>query len=382
MRNIKIIFSVLIFIFFINFLLGNFCFAAEDVEINFFYSDRCPHCAAEKIFLKELEIKYPEIEINYHSVTDPASLEVFKKLCEKCAEAEKYLGLVPLTFVEDDFFPGFDDEKGIGKKIEDSIQKHIEGFSKDNGETKKTITLPIIGRIDIDNYSLPLQTIILGFFDGFNVCSLGALVLILGLVLALRSRFKIFLFGGIFILITAIIYGILIFLWYQLFNLLVSYMKMMQALIGLLGVGGGFYFLKEFIKFRKQGPVCEMGNGGLISNLSSKMQELMKNPRSTVLVITSIIGFAAIITIVEFPCSAVVPVLFAGILANSGISGLEYLLYIALFVFFYMFDEVLIFLVACFTMNIWFASPKFVTWLTLAEAFMFFVLGFYYLIGF
>lgn len=375
---------VLLFLFFIFFGFNNlnFCFAAEYVEINFFYSDRCPHCATEKIFLEKIKTKYPEVKINYRSMTDPASLEVFKKLCERCPEAEKYLGLVPLTFVEDDFFPGFDNEQGIGKKIENSIQRHIEGFPKDNGEKKKTINLPVIGEIDINNYSLPLQTIILGFFDGFNVCSLGALVLILGLVLSLRSRFKIFLFGGIFILITAVVYGALIFLWYQLFNFLASYMKIMQVLIGFLGIGGGIYFLREFVKFRKKGPTCEMGSSGLISNLSFKMQELMKNPRSTLLIIVSVISFAAVITIVEFPCSAVVPVFFAGILANAGISGLEYLLYIALFVLFYMIDEIVIFLVACSTMKIWFASPKFVTWLTLAEAIMFFALGFYYLIGF
>jgi len=380
MRNRKIIFSLFIIVFFISLLSENFCFASERVEINFFYSDRCPHCAAEKIFLKELETKYPQIEINYYLAIDPASIEAFNELCKKYVEAEKYLGLVPLTFIGDDFFPGFDDENNIGLNIENAIRKQLKYPLLGKGRGK--IKIPILGEIYLEYYSLPLQTIILGFFDGFNVCSLGALVLILGLVLALRSRFKIFLFGGIFILITAVIYGILIFLWYQLFNLLASYMKTMQILIGLLGVGGGIYFLREFLKFRKKGPTCEMVSGGLISNLSSKMQELMKNPRSTILIITSIIGFAAVITIVEFPCSAVVPVLFAGILANSGISGLEYLLYIALFVFFYMLDEILIFLVACFTLNIWFASPKFVTWLTLAEAIMFFVLGFYYLIGF
>lgn len=376
-----IILPILFFIFFgLNNL--NFCFASGYVEINFFYSDRCPHCAAEKIFLEKIKTKYPEVKINYLLATEPASFEVFKQLCQKGVDAEKYLGLVPLTFVEDDFFPGFDDEQGIGKSIEDSIQNHIKGLSEEKEKNKKTINLPIIGEINVDNYSLPLQTIILGFFDGFNVCSLGALVLILGLVLALRSRFKIFLFGGIFILITAVIYGILIFLWYQLFNLLASYMKVMEILIGLLGIGGGFYFLKEFLRFRKKGPTCETGGGGLISNLSSKMQELMKNPKSTVLIVVSVISFAAVITVVEFPCSAVVPVLFAGILANAGVSGLEYILYIALFVLFYMIDEIIVFLIACFTMNIWFASPRFVTWLTLAESIMFFVLGFYYLIGF
>ena len=42
--------------------------------------------------------------------------------------------------------------------------------------------IPLIGEIDLAKYSLPAQAVVLGFFDGFNVYSLGALVLILGLV--------------------------------------------------------------------------------------------------------------------------------------------------------------------------------------------------------
>jgi len=387
--------SKFIFLIFISLILGLFLsgtilgpqkqvsFAAEEkdlIEINFFYGATCPHCTQEEIFLEKIEQRYTKVKINSYLITDSQSVEILKQLCEKCEEAGKYIGLVPLTFINDDFFLGFDNDENIGRDIENSIRKQLGYplFPKKGGP----ITLPLLGEINIGSYSLPLQAVILGFFDGFNVCSLGALILILGLVLALRSRIKILIFGGMFIVISAIIYGFLILLWYQLFSLLSSYMKAMQVLMGLLGIGGGIYFLREFIKFRKRGPVCETDTGGVVSKLSSRMQEFMKNPRNPLIMLGGIVLFAAVITIVEFPCSAVVPVFFAGILAESQLSTFHYLLYIGIFVFFYMLDEIIIFLIAFFTMSLWFASKKFITWITLLEAIMFFLFGFYYLIGF
>ena len=351
-----------------------------DLEIDFFYSKTCVHCIAEQKFLDEIEIKYPQIKINRHLNNDPKNHELLRELLKK-HDAEKYFGAVPLTFIGDDFIPGFDSPEKIGKQIEESIQKQLEGKNEpdQNLDGSKLI---VKFKIDISKYSLPVLAIILGTLDGFNICSLGALILILGLVLALRSRKKILLFGGLFILTTAVIYGILIILWHQLFSILAPYQKLMTILIGILGIGGGIYFLKEFIKFKKQGPACKTVDSGIVTKFSSKIQKTLKNPKSILAVIISILLFAAVITIVEFPCSAAVPVIFAGVLAKAQLPAVLYFLYIALFVLLYMLDEILIFLIALFTMKLWLTSPKFVTWITLVEAIILFLLGFYYLIGF
>jgi len=242
------------------------------------------------------------------------------------------------------------------------------------------VTLPLVGKIDLKAYSLPVLAVVLGVLDGFNVCSLGALVLILGLVLAIGSRKKTLLFGSIFILTTAFVYGLLIFIWYQIFSFLIPYIRIMQILIGLLGIGGAIYFFKQFLKFRKYGPACEITPGkGIMSKFSLKFQDSLKNSRNIILLLVTVLLFAALITIVEFPCSAVVPLAFAGILAESGLSTASYLFYIILFILFYMLDEIIVFLIAFFTMKIWLASNKALTWITLLEAIILFSLGIYYL---
>ncbi len=367
----------------------------EKIEINFFYSRTCSHCAKEKKFLETLEEKYSEIKVNKLLVSGKENIDLLKKLYQDYNVPSEAYGLIPITFISEKYFLGFDEK--IGQEIENCILKLIREDSQEpceQGEKpgegtltlvdlNEKVNLPIIGEIDIEKYSLPTLAILLGALDGFNVCSLGALVLILGLVLALRSRKKTLIFGGLFILTTAIVYGLLILLWYKIFSFLGSYLRIMEILIGLLGIGGGIYFLRQFIKFKKYGPMCEVGLGkGIMSKFSAKLQKTLKESGNVFLLIGAIILFASIITIMEFPCSAAVPVIFAGVLSEASLSTFSYLFYIALFVLFYMLDEIIVFLIALFAMKVWFASNKAMIWIILTESIILFLLGFYYLFGF
>lgn len=353
--------------------------AESVVKIDFFYSPTCPHCAKEKKFLDELEDKYPDIAINRYSVSEPDNFDLLKDLYNQYNVARKDQGLVPITFTSSRYFVGFNDEiaQGIEECIIECQMNNDSQGSTSIISMEGDIDLPLIGKINVRKYSLPFLAVVLGVLDGFNVCSLGALVLILGLVLAFRSRKKTLLFGGLFILTTAVIYGFLIVIWYQIFSFLVPYMKIMEILIGLLGLGGGVYFFSQFLKFRKYGPTCEITPG---KKIMSKFSARFQQSSEIIVLLASVLVFAAVITIIEFPCSAIVPVAFAGVLAQSGLSTLSYLSYIALFVFFYMLDEIIVFLIAFFTMKIWLSSSRVVTWITLLEAIILLVLGLYYLL--
>ena len=373
--------------------LSGLVLAQEIPEINFFYSKTCPHCASEGKFLDQLKNDHPEVKINRYEISQKNNIDLLTQYYDDYGVSKSSRGWVPVTFVGDKYFLGFNDD--IGREIE-ACAKEDSQFCDDCKECgrkpsdqestlvgkNREVDLPIVGKIDVSKYSLPALTIVLGVLDGFNVCSLGALILILGLVLAMKSRKKTLLFGSIFVLTTAVVYGILIFIWYQIFAFFAPYLQIMQVLIGLLGIGGGIYFFKEFLRFRKQGPTCDVKQGsGIISRFSRNFQESF-DKGSIFLMIGLVFSFAAIITIVEFPCSAAVPVVFSSILAQSNLSGLSYLGYILGFIFFYMLDEIIIFLIAFFTMKIWLTSNRVVVWITLVEAIVLFLLGIYYLFGF
>ena len=332
--------------------------------------------------MEALETKYPEVDIKRFEIS--ANVELLKSFYKKNNVPQESWGSVPILFIKDRYFLGYSESQN--KEIENCVLGFIEEGEQESCEcedSSKIIELPIVGKIDVSDYSLPILAVILGFLDGFNVCSLGALVLILAMVLSLKSRKKILIFGGVFILTTSVVYGLLIIIWYKIFSLLTPYLEWMRFIIGSLGIIGGVYFLKEFIKFRKKGAVCEMETGKkTITKFSGIFKKYIEESKNILLILALIFVFAGIITILEFPCSSVVPLFFAGILANSELSSFSYIFYIALFVIFYMLDEVIIFLVAFFTMNLWLASGKFVNLIILIQSIVLFVLGLYYLVGF
>lgn len=368
------------------------------VEINFFHSETCSVCAKTGIFLKGFQASDPEaVLIKKCSIAEEPVVKRLVEFYEKYEVPKSSFGTVPAIFIGERYFVGFSERVG------EDIRSYVLQLAKDAKEQPteqpteqpkelaeqpeesgpKVVNLPIIGEIESSRYSLPFMAIVLGFFDGFNVCSLGALILILGLVLVLKSRKKILIFGSIFIITTAVIYGLLIVLWYHIFTLLTPYLKAMEILVGLLGIAGGIYFLKDFIKFKRQGPTCDLQTGqGLMSRFSEKMKRTLESKRSIIAVVVGILLFAVVITVAEFPCSAAVPLFFASTLADAQLSTLGYLSYIALFILFYMIDEIIIFVIAVLTMTVKIASKRVVIWITLIEAIVLFLLGLYYLFGF
>jgi glutaredoxin len=381
----KIFFSFFIFIFFFSFL-GSFVNAeknemknTETVEINIFTSSTCPHCAEAKKYLNKLKKeKGDEIVVNEYSLSN--NVDKAKEFYKSHDVPQNIWGLVPMMFIGDKYFLGFGEKTSeeINYCVE-NLQKNICAVSPEENDNKKDIIkLPIIGEINLLDFSLPFLAVIMGLIDGFNVCSLGALVVILGLVIVLKSRKRIFILGGSFVLTTALVYGCLIFLWRQFFVFIAPFMRSLEMLIGILAILGGLYLLKEFYRALKRGPVCSTNN--ILSRLAPRVEKAFKNKTNWFVLIGIIIIFSTIVTIIEFPCSAVMPMLFTGILVEAGVSFKLSLLYIAFFVLAYLLDEIIIFLIAVFTLKIKIVSPKFITFLNLLGAVIFIFLGLYYLL--
>jgi thiol-disulfide isomerase/thioredoxin len=339
----------------------------NSTKIMFFGSPTCPHCSVEKQFLKELREDYPNLIIEEYDFSQ--NINLINSLYQEYHVPQNQQGLVPATFIKDDFFIGFNET------IEKNIINKITGI--ENGKNEKNIKIPFFGEVDIYKLSLPTLAIVLGIVDGFNVCSLGALVIILGLVMVLGSRKKILFLGGAFLLVTGITYGLLIFMWHQFFSIIAPYIKSMELLIGILSIIGGIYLIKEYIKSRKQGAACN--SGGIIAKLSPKIEKIFANKKNIAILVGVVILFAAAVTIIEFPCSAFLPVLFASILVEANLSMPSTISYMTLFILLYMLDEVIIFLIAFFTMRIKIVSPKFINIFNLIAALIFLFLGSFYL---
>jgi len=319
-------------------------------EIIFFYSPTCPHCLKEQTFLDILQAEQPELKINRFLASDSAHHEALKVLLAK-HDAARYFGIVPLTFVGEIFLPGFDSEITTGA----SIREALLGQPANGPPTESLIDQLLGGEL-----ALPLVAAGLGFLDGFNVCSLGALILILGLVMTLKSRRLVVLMGGTYLLVTAIIYGLLLVVWHQIFTWLAEYVIWLEYLVGLIALVAGVVFLRTYWRQRRTGPMCGQTQGQKIASwFRGFITKSLGHKGGVALALLGVLAFAAVITVIEFPCSAGVPVAFAGLLASRGLDTLTAFGYILIFLLFYLLDEILVFSVAAWKLKIWLTSPKF-----------------------
>ncbi len=75
----------------------------EKIEILFFYSLTCPHCAEERKFLEQLEEKYPRLDVKYFESS--ANWDFFVKTCRRYNTSTAG---VPRTFIGDKVFIGYE----------------------------------------------------------------------------------------------------------------------------------------------------------------------------------------------------------------------------------------------------------------------------------
>lgn len=344
----------------------------EEVTAYYFEDKLCSVCAEQSKFLDSIEGDYPHLTVVKYDISET---EKFQELATEY-ELEDYQIMAPTTFIAGEFlqFSSFGDTE------EEALRAAIEGREQ---VSDNTLRLPLIGtRIDTSTWSLPFLAIVLGTLDGFNVCSLGALILILTIVLAFDSRKKIFLFGGLFILTTVIVYGTLVFVWGQLINTFIGQLSALRFIVGVAALAGSAWFFREFWRFYKYGPTCETSNLKLARISSEKLKSAFEDPgKGTAMLASAIVLFAIAITVVELPCSIGVPIAFTGILVQSGTSLGMYTLYVLLYLFFYMLIELIVFTGAVFTKEIWFAGSKLITWTTFVGAVILLLLGLYYLLA-
>jgi glutaredoxin len=345
--------------------------ATETTTVYFFNDRLCSVCRDVENFLESIQENYPEMDLIVYPITDTQKL---KEIASQHG-VEEYAIMSPTIFIGENFFQF----REFTSHNEEMLISALEGnLVEDNYSVFKIPFLNI--EVDITQLSLPFIAIVLGVVDGFNVCSVGALILVLSIVMVLESRKKIFLYGGLFIFTAVAIYGALVFFWGQLFEVLIGQLEILRLLVGLSALIGGFFFFRQFLKFLKYGPTCSGADSKIATSATSKLQKAFKGSKSFYILAGSVVFFATVITIVELPCSVGIPIAFAGILVENGVSTISYISYILLYLFFYMLDEFIIFLGAVFTKKIWFSGSKIMTWTTFIGSMVLFGLGLYYLL--
>lgn len=98
------------------------------------------------------------------------------------------------------------------------------------------LELPIFGEVSIAKVSLPLLTIMLAAVDGFNPCAMWTLLFLIGLLVGLRNRFRMWVLGSAFIVASAAVYYLFMAAWLNLL-LFFGMLLWIRILVGMLAVG-------------------------------------------------------------------------------------------------------------------------------------------------
>jgi len=314
----------------------------EGFEVHFFYVPGCHHCEDQKPFNKRLEDTY-SINITRHDATTPQGSTLLHELLEE--RGWEYEPGFPITIFGNQVFGDWESEETSGRAIEAALQHCLAGDcpappGEQNGDDGGKIVLPIIGEIDVADYSLPALAVVLGFVDGFNPCAMWVLVYLISIVATLRDRKRIWLIVGSFVLSSGILYFLFMTAWLNVF-LLVGYVKPVITVIGLVALGGGILQIREFAE-TKGAIVCKVTDEESRQKTMTRIQKIASSP-ITLGTIVGIVALAFAVNSVEFVCSAAIPAIFTQVLSLASLTTFQYYGYILLYVSIFMLDDLVIF---------------------------------------
>lgn len=353
----------------------------EPVTIYFFWGDGCPHCAEAKPFLAGLTQRFPNVQVRdfevwYHEENQDLLIRMAAKFgFEPTA--------VPTIFIGSRYWVGYARDP-IGKEIETYVGGCLLSGCPDAGvgifspaptptpiavapapveqqpapaatdpapitpAKGSTLTLPLIGAVDLGTQSLALSTAIIAFVDGFNPCSLWVLSVLLALTLHTGSRKKVLIIGLVFLTVTSLVYVLFIAGLFTMFTV-VSFAGWIRVVVALLALFFAAVNIKDYFWY-KEGlsfTIADEKKPGLYRS----MRRVLNAGDSLPALIGATVVMSAGASLVEFSCTAGFPVLWTNLLASQGVTTLTFLLLLALYMLIYQVDELAIFLAAVFSLR-------------------------------
>lgn len=350
----------------------------EKEKVIFFYGFSCSHCAkVEKYmesidFAQKVNLEKREVYLNQKNAA------LFNQFCEQAGIPTNERG-VPLLVWGDEYSVGdtpiisFIDAKlaELENITNDNTNGNLNANTNQPESAEKKYTLPFVGEVDLMKYSLPVLTLIIGAVDGFNPCAMWVLVFLISALLGMRNRKNMWLIGLTFIAASAVVYYLFMTAWLNLF-LFIGYVRIVQIIIGVLALGVGFYYLREF--WQKRSEECKVVQGERKQKIMERINNIVES-KKIIYALGGIVILAFVINLIELACSVGLPAIYTQILALSNLPKWQYYLYILGYTLVFMLDDMIIFTVAMVTVKATGLTGKYSRFSELVGGFIIFILG-------
>jgi thiol-disulfide isomerase/thioredoxin len=339
------------------------------VVVYLFWGDGCPHCAAAKPFLAELEQRYANVELREYEVWYvPENQTIFIAMAEAYGFEPQH---VPTIFIGNQYWVGYSDQ--IAQEIEAAVKVCVEQSCPDRGigviprlETVQpdiqvtgtaqpgqpavadTIDLPGFGSINLANQSIWISTALISFVDGVNPCSVWVLMMLLAITLHTGSRKKVLIIGLIFLTVTAGVYTLFIAGLFTVFTV-VSFVGWIQFVVALVALFFALVNIKDYFYY-KEGislTISDRQKPGIFQ----RMRALIDASQSFWGLAGATVVLAAGVSLVEFSCTAGFPVIWTNLLVSQKVPTLAFIFLLILYLVIYQLDELVIFVTAVYSLK-------------------------------
>ncbi len=368
--------------FLLIFILS-FCFItnvkAKDNQVNLylFYSKTCPHCAKEQKNLEKIEKKYDNLIIHKYEISKKESQELYLLVDESLNDNNKY---IPYTIIGTNSLIGYNDYtkdkieeyiktctyydcydlvgevKKQNKSLKDEVKKAKESLKKQIAKDPNRIKnnenymkVPLLGKINVKEVSLPVIAFSIGLVDGFNPCAMWVLIFLISMLLGMKNRKRMWIIGLTFLFISGLIYLLFMMAWLGIFQNLGN-VRIVQILISIVAIIGALINFNSFNKERKKDAGCQVVNKEKRKSIINKIKKFTTE-KSLFLALLGVISLAISVNIVELACTAGLPALFTQILVLNKLSTPLYMLYMIIYIIAYMLDDIIVFSIAMITLK-------------------------------
>lgn len=343
----------------------------EEGIINFYFfrGYSCPHCHDEEDWLKGIKKKYGDyIKVyDFETFKDEKNVVLMHQVAERL---DTYARSVPFTIIGEEYFVGYSET--TASKMENTIRKYI-------GEdiNKNEIKLPIIGTVNVKDVSIPLVAVILGFIDGFNPCAMWVLLFLINMLFGMEDKKKSWILGFTFLFISGLVYFLsMLGINFVLGIATINWLKIAVAIFILIA---GILNLRKYLKIRKEEAGCSVVDSKKRKKLVTRMKKIMDS-KTFILALVGIIVLAVTVNLIELACSLGFPMIFSEILSMNSITGISRIIYLLIYIFFYMIDDMVVFTISMVTLEATGITNKYNKLCTLVSSIIMIIMGLLFLI--
>lgn len=383
------------------------------INIHLFYGNGCPHCAAEEEFLSDYlkdrtDVKLYKYEVWY----DSNNQELLSKVQKEMGTTNK--NGVPFTVIGKKTIVGYadgvtdeqikdtinyylnndyrdyageitgkvkknevkEDTTKDESKAEDKKENKIEKAddTKDSDQTDENVTVPVLGKINAKKVSLPILAVVLGFVDGFNPCAMWILIFLITMLFNMKDRKKMWILGLTFILTSGIVYLMFMLAWLNLATFIskIAFIRLLIAVIAL--VVGLINVYKYIDSLKKKDEGCDVVDKKDRKKIMEKIISITRE-KKFIIALLGIMVLAASVNIIELMCSIGIPLLFTQILAMNNLSTFSYMIYMFIYIFFFLIDDIVIFVISMVTLKVTGLSTKYTKYSHLVGGIIMLIIG-------